>query len=72
MHEINRSLVAIVSSYNLKLIWLHGSKVIKTTKRKIKLTPTGKVEKQGAPAVPTLHNIPINNNLNLHYLSILF
>ena len=46
MHEINRSLVAIVSWYNLKLIWLHGSKVIKTTKGRLRFTftPNGKRE----------------------------
>ena len=49
MHEINRSLVAVVSWYNFKLIWLHRSLVSKTTKRKIKLTPTGKVKKTEKP-----------------------
>ena len=44
----------------------------KTIKRKIKITLTGKVEKQGTQAVATLHNIPINNKLNLHYLHIVF
>ena len=68
MHEINHSLVAVVSGYNFKLIWLHRSSVIKTTKRKIKLTPTGKDEKQRIQAIATLYNIPINNKLNLHYL----
>ena len=43
---------------------------LKTIKPKIKITSTGKVEKQGTQAVTTLHNIPINNKLNLHYLPI--
>ena len=45
---------------------------LKTIKRKIKIASTGKVEKQGTQAVATLHNIPINNKLNLHYLHIVF
>ena len=45
---------------------------LKTIKRKIKIASTGKVEKQGTQAVATLHNIPINNKLNLHYLPIVF
>ena len=63
MHEMNRSLVAVVSWHNFKFIWLHRSQVIKPTTnwRKIKLTRTRKVEKQGTQEVATLHNIPINN-----------
>ena len=72
VHEMNRSLVAVVSWYTIKLIWLNISLVVKTTKQKIKPTLTGKVEKQGTPAVATLHNKPINNKLNLHYLAVLF
>ena len=69
MYEMNRSLVAVVSWYNFKLIWLHRSQVIMKTKwRKIKLTPTGKVEKQETQEVATLHNIPIKNKLNVRYL----
>ena len=68
MHKINRLLVAVVSWYNFKLIWLLRSLVSKTIKRKIRPTLKGKVEKQGTPAVVTLHNIPINNKLNLHYI----
>ena len=68
MHKVNRLLVAVVSWYNFKLIWLHRSLVSKTIKRKIRPTLTGKVKKQGTPAIATLHNIPINNKLNLHYL----
>ena len=45
---------------------------LKTIKRKIKIASTGKVEKQGTQAVATLHNIPIHNKLNLHYLPIVF
>ena len=56
--------------YNFRLIWLHRFLVIETTKRKIKLTPTGEGKNQGTPAVATLHNIPINNILNLHYLQV--
>ena len=67
MHEMNRSLVAVVSWCNFKLIWLHRSLVSKTIKRKIKPTLMGKVEKQGTPTVDTLQNIPISNKLNLHY-----
>ena len=67
---MNRSLVAVVSGYNFKLIWLHRFLVIKTIKRRIKLTgtPTGEVKKQGTQAVATPHDITINNKLNLHYL----
>ena len=68
MHKMNRLLVAVVSWYNFKLIWLHRFLAIKTIKRKIKLTPTGEVEKQGTQAVATPHNITINNKLNLRYL----
>jgi len=46
--------------------------VIKTLKRKIKLTPKGEVEKQGTPALATLHSITINNKLDLHHLQIVF
>ena len=74
VHKMNRSLVAIASWYNFKLIWLHRFLVIETIKRKIKLTPTGEVKNQGTNLVPralfTLYNIPINNTLNLHYLQI--
>ena len=42
--------------------------MIKETKGKIKLTATGKVEKQRTQTVATVYNIPINNKLNLHYL----
>ena len=45
---------------------------LKTIKRKIKIASTGKVEKQGTQAVATLHNIPINNKSNIHYLPIVF
>ena len=41
-------------------------------KRKIKLTPTAKVEKQGTQAVATLYTKPINSKLNLRYLSVVF
>ena len=72
MHKMNRSLVAVVSWYNFKLIWLHRFLVIKTLKRKIKLTLTGEVEKQGTPAVATLHIITTNNKLDLYYLQLVF
>ena len=74
MHEMIRSLVAVVSWYNFKLIWLHRPLVIKTTKQKINLTYSNRkgLKKQGTSEVATLHNIPINIKLNLHYLSILF
>ena len=68
---MKRSLVAVVSWYNFELIWLHRFLVIKTIKRTIKLTPTGKVRKQGSQAVVTLHNILINNKVILHYLCVL-
>ena len=68
MHKMNRSLVAVVSWYNFKLISLHRQIVIKTITRKIYLTPTVEVEKQGNQAVATPLNITINNKLNLHYL----
>ena len=67
-YKMNRSFVVVVSWYKFKLIWLHRSLVSKTVKRKIKLTPTGAVEKQDTQAVATAHNITINNKLNLHYL----
>ena len=63
MQKMNRSLVAVESWYNFKLNWLHRFLVIETTKQKIKLTPRGEVKNQG-----TIHNIPINNKLNLRYL----
>ena len=65
---MNRSLVAVVSGYNFKLIWLHRFLVIKTIKLTIKLTPTGEVSKRGTQAVVTIHTILINNIVNLHYL----
>ena len=72
MHKMNRLLAQVVSWYNFKLIWLHRFLVIKTLKRKIKLTLTGEVEKQGFQAVATPHNITINNKLNFHYLLTLY
>ena len=68
MHKMNRSLIAVVSWYKFKLIWLHRSLVSKTIKRKIKRIPKREVKNQGTTAVATLHNIPMNNKLNLHYL----
>ena len=69
MNKMNRSLVAVVSWYNFKLIWLHRFLVIKTIKRNI--TPTGEVAKQENQAEASPHNITINNKLNLHYLLML-
>ena len=68
MHKMNHLLVAVVSWYNFKLIWLDRFLVIKTIKLTIKLTPTGEVRKQGTQAVVTIHNILISNKVNLHYL----
>ena len=70
MHKMNRSLFSVVSWYKFKLIWLHRPLVSKTIKWKIKRTPTGEVKNEGTPAVAALHNIPINNKLNLHYLQV--
>ena len=45
--------------------------MLKKIKGTIKLAPTREVEKQGTPAVVTLHNILINNKFNLLYHSVL-
>ena len=73
VHKMNRLLVAIVSWFNFKLIWLHRFLVTETIKRKIKLTQTGEVKNQGTSSpgrFSTLHNIPINYKLNFHYLQV--
>ena len=73
VHKMNRLLVAIVSWFNFKLIWLHRFLVTETIKRKIKLTQTGEVKNQGTSSpgrFSTLHNTPINNKLNFHYLQV--